>query len=101
MEKIVKVKQSLQGILRRMLQDTNDENQKEQHFERTQLQKTTSLEEKVLYPKINRLRQRRAVSVGGYQNKSEAGNETNRGIVKPHSEREVLTQLLLVGVGVD
>ena len=83
MEKIVKVKQSLQGILRRMLQDTNNENQNEQSFQRAQLQKTTSLEEKVIYPKTSGLRHRRAVSVGVHhvkENKSEAGDESTEGI---------------------
>ena len=68
MDRIVKAKQSLQGILRRMMHDTSEDDQKDQNFQRTQLQKTASLEEKVLYPKISRLRQRRAVSVGGHHN---------------------------------
>ena len=68
MDRIVKAKQSLQGILRRMMHDTSEDDQKDQNFQRTQLQKTASLEEKVLYPKISRLRQRRAVSVGDHHN---------------------------------
>ena len=62
MDKIVKVKQSLQGMLKRMTQETNDEGKIGNNVKHKTLKKTTSLEEKVVVPKISN--DRRALSVG-------------------------------------